>query len=208
MTTVLLFLVIALWVVMIGQIAVTFALARQVGVLFERVTPVGAMISDAGPDIGAPAPLLTLPNLNGPEVTLGGATGGKSQLIFFLSTTCPICKALLPTLRSIRTAERDWLNVMLASDGKAAKHRDLIANEGLGDFAYVLSPELGQTFKVAKLPFAVLIDATGAIRAKGLINTREQLESLFTAAEMRVPSIQALAFGPSALPPSPLPQPN
>ena len=200
MTTVLLFLVIALWIVMIAQIAVTFALARQVGVLFERVTPVGAMISDAGPDMGAAAPLMSLPNLNGPEVILGGATGGKSQLIFFLSPTCPICKALIPSLRSIKSAESDWLNVTLASDGKPAKHRDMIANEGLADFPYVLSTELGMTFKVAKLPFAVLIDENGVIRSKGLVNNREQLESLFTAAEMQVPSMQALAFGQQPVP--------
>ena len=51
-------------------------------------------------------------------------------------------------------------------------------------------------FKVAKLPFAVLIDGAGAIRAKGLVNTREQLESLFNAAELGRPSIQSLAAAP------------
>lgn len=193
MTTLLLFLVLALWVVMIVQIFVTLALARQIGVLFERVMPVGAMISDAGPDIGAPAPPMTLANLNGPDVVLGGDTGGRSRLLFFLSTTCPICKAMMPALRSIATVEGDWLSVVLASDGPAGKHRDMIARESLGDFPYVLSPELGIAFKVAKLPFAVLIDAHGVIRAKGLVNTREQLESLFTAAELRIASVQALA---------------
>jgi hypothetical protein len=49
------------------------------------------------------------------------------------------------------------------------------------------------TFKVAKLPFAILIDGHGTIKAKGLVNNREQLESLFTAAEMNTPSIQSLA---------------
>ena len=34
------------------------------------------------------------------------------------------------------------------------------------------------TFKVSKLPFAVLLDEAGIIRSKGLVNSREHLESL------------------------------
>lgn len=189
------FAVIVLWVVALGLIAVVFALTRQIGVLLERVQPVGAMISDAGPEIGARAPALALPNLNGPDFALGGG-GGRSQLVFFLSTTCPICKALVPALRDVARAEADWLDVALASDGRPAAHREMIARERLEDFPYALSSELGMTFKVAKLPFAVLIDGKGTIRAKGLVNTREQLESLFHAAELGRPSIQSLAAAP------------
>jgi methylamine dehydrogenase accessory protein MauD len=43
---------------------------------------------------------------------------------------------------------------------------------------------------VAKLPYAVLIDEAGIVRAKGLVNTREHLESLFEAKERGVGSIQ------------------
>jgi len=54
----------------------------------------------------------------------------------------------------------------------------------------VLSADVGMTYKVGKLPYAVLIDEAGVIRAKGLINTREHLESLVEAKRMGVPSIQ------------------
>ncbi|WP_420344134.1 redoxin domain-containing protein [Paenirhodobacter sp.] len=179
----------ALWVLVLVLTAAVFALARQVGVLLERVQPVGAMISDNGPDIGAKAPQLTLPNLNGGPIAL--AAPGRSRVVFFLSTTCPICKALIPALRDVVRAEGDWLDVILASDGKPAPHQEMIAREKLTDFPYTLSSELGMTFKVAKLPFAVLIDGTGTIKAKGLVNNREQLESLFNAAELGRPSVQS-----------------
>ena len=188
------FTVALLWITVLVLIGVVFALARQIGVLLERVQPVGAMISDTGPDIGARAPRLALPNLNGAPLTLG-ETGGRSQLLFFLSTTCPICKALVPALRDAARAEGDWLDVVLASDGTPDAHRRMIAKEQLGDFPYTLSSELGMTFKVAKLPFAVLIDGAGRIKAKGLVNNREQLESLFHAAELGRPSIQSLVTG-------------
>lgn len=187
---------IALWIAVLVQIAVIFALARQIGILYERVSPVGAMISDSGPDIGAQVPTLTLPNLNGAELPLGGPEG-RAQLVFFLSTTCPICKALIPALRSIRDDEGRWLDVVLASDGREAIHRRLIESENLQSFPYVLSSELGMTFKVAKLPFAVLIGPDGKVRAKGLVNSREQLESLFTASETGIASVQAAAALPA-----------
>lgn len=187
------FSVVALWVIVIVQTGVIFALARQVGILFERVSPVGAMISSNGPELGQAVPRLALPNLNGGPVTLG--EGGRAQLVFFLSTSCPICKALLPALKSIRGDEAGWLDVVLASDGREALHRRLIESEGLGGFPYVLSPELGMSFKVAKLPFAVLVDPAGKVAAKGLVNSREQLESLFTASETGIPSYQAAVAG-------------
>ncbi|UXU76524.1 MULTISPECIES: redoxin domain-containing protein [unclassified Paracoccus (in: a-proteobacteria)] len=183
-----------LWIIMLIQLGVCFALARQIGILFERVSPVGAMISDSGPELGDQVAPLELPNLNGPGLTLGQG-GGRAQLVFFLSTSCPICKALLPALKSIRADEGNWLDVVLASDGREALHRRLIEAEGLQAFPYVLSPELGMRFRVAKLPFAVLIDAQGRVRAKGLINSREQLESLFTASETGIPSYQAAIAG-------------
>ncbi|MFV0292245.1 MAG: thiol-disulfide isomerase [Paracoccus sp. (in: a-proteobacteria)] len=178
-----------LWIVVIIQIGVIFALARQIGVLFERVSPVGAMISDAGPALGDKVARMDLPNLNGEPLVLGGAN--RAQLIFFLSTSCPICKALLPALKSIHNDEGHWLDIILASDGREALHRRLIEAEALQSFPYVLSSELGMNFRVSKLPFAVLIDAQGKVMAKGLVNSREQLESLFTASETGVASYQA-----------------
>ena len=35
------------------------------------------------------------------------------------------------------------------------------------------------TFQIGKLPYAALIDAKGTLKAKGLVNSREHLDSLF-----------------------------
>ena len=79
---------------------------------------------------------------------------------------------------------------MLASDGDAGLQRQFVKDKGLGKFPYVLSEQLGRSFGVAKLPYAVLIDAAGKLSATGLVNTREHLESLFVAQERGVASIQ------------------
>ena len=60
----------------------------------------------------------------------------------------------------------------------------------LEDFPYVLSADVGMTYRIGKLPYGVMIDDSGVIRAKGLLNTREHLESLIEAKQMGVPSIQ------------------
>jgi len=80
--------------------------------------------------------------------------------------------------------------VVLASDGETALHQRFVATQDLGQFPYVLSSDLGMTFHVSRLPFAVLIGEDGIVKAKGLVNNREQLESLFSAKELGVISVQ------------------
>jgi|TARA_R110002051_G_scaffold96633_4_gene166853 methylamine dehydrogenase accessory protein MauD len=185
----LIFAVGVLWVIVLALIVVIFALARQIGVLFERVSPMGALVNDSGPKIGDTTPVYTLPNLNGGAVTIGPKPN-RSTLVFFVSPTCPVCKKLLPILRSVKSDEGKWLDVVLASDGEPDKHKRFIDTARLSDFPYVVSTELGLAYRVSRLPFAVLFDEHGTIKAKGLINNREQLESLFNASEMGVGSIQ------------------
>jgi methylamine dehydrogenase accessory protein MauD len=178
-----------LWVLMLGVIVALWALARQVGILYERVAPMGALITDAGPKLGEAGPRFGVAALAGGTVAIGGERG-KSQLLFFLSPTCPVCKKLLPILKSASTAEKDWLDVVLASDGESTQHLAYYRDQKLAQFPYVLSADLGMTYKVSRLPYAVLLDEKGVIRAKGLINNREQLESLFNAKEIGVASVQ------------------
>jgi methylamine dehydrogenase accessory protein MauD len=181
--------VVLLWFLVIALAVIVFALMRQIGVLFERVAPMGALITDSGPKVGETSRVFELRSLTGGAVSVG-AGKGRSQLVFFLSPTCPVCKKLIPILRSTKTAENNWLDVVLASDGDEPAHQRLIAEKQLQDFPYVLSTDLGMTFKVSRLPYAVLLDGQGVVRAKGLVNNREQLDSLFNAKDLGVASIQ------------------
>ena len=189
MTQALLVTVLVLWLVVIALVVAVFALTRQIGVLYERVAPMGALMMDEGPKVGDLSPMFNLTTLSGARVQVG-APGAHSTLVFFVSPTCPVCKKLLPVLRSSAKVESTWLRVLLASDGDEAKQRAFYEKAELSDFPYVLSSDLGMAFRVGKLPFAVLIDELGKVRAKGLINSREQLESLFTAKDLGVESIQ------------------
>src|SRR3984893_10916630 len=182
---------IALWVLLLVMAGLQLALLRQVCVVHERIAPMGALTLDKGPKEGESSPLFDLLDVRKRRVKIGGANAsGKSSLLFFLSPSCPVCKKMLPILKSSARTESSWLEILLASDGEPAEHERFVNAQSLGDFPYLLSQDLGMTYRVGKLPYAVLIDETGVIRAKGLINTREHLESLIQAKEMGVASIQ------------------
>jgi methylamine dehydrogenase accessory protein MauD len=191
MTQALLVSTVVLWIVVVVLAAVVVALARQIGVLYERVAPVGALMVGKGPRVGEASPVLEVPELGGAVRAIGGPSpDGRSTLVFFLSPTCPVCKTLLPALRSAARRESGWLGVVLASDGGRDEHAAFVREARLEEFPYVLSPALGVTYQVGKLPYAVLLDGEGVVRAKGLVNTREHLESLFEAKERGVASLQ------------------
>ena len=118
-----------------------------------------------------------------------GETNSNSRLLLFVSPTCPVCKKLLPIAASLAKAEH--LDVALIGDGEEAAQRAMIQQFGLETIPYVISPQVGMTFHVGKLPYAILLDAAGVIRAKGLVNSREHLESLLIAEETGFGTIQA-----------------
>ena len=178
-----------LWVVVLALCAVVLALVRQIGVLHERIAPAGALMLRRGLKVGEPAPAMTLTDLDGRMVPIATASA-RSMLLVFVSPTCPVCKALLPVLKSSRLSEAGWLEIVLASDGSEEDQRRFVAAHGLKDFPYVVSTALGMAFQVDRLPFAALVDEGGFLRARGIINSREHLESLFEAKRRGVASLQ------------------
>ena len=167
-------------------------LTRQIGLLHERVAPVGALMATKGPKVGELAPKLALRDLNSEEIVLGEPNAaGNASMIFFLSPTCPVCKTLVPVVKSLARTEKRRLELVFASDGDdEARHRAYVRDHEIESYPYVLSAPLGLTFQVDKLPYAVLIDAEGVLRAKGLVNTREHLESLIEAMDSGIATLQ------------------
>jgi methylamine dehydrogenase accessory protein MauD len=182
---------IVLWIVVIALVVVLLALTRQLGVLHERIAPAGALMLPRGPAVGERLAPVAATTLGGVPLSIGAPRGdGRSTLLLFVSPTCPVCKALLPVIRSSREQEKEWLEVVLASDGDEAEHRRYVEEHDLGAFPYVNSAALGLALQVGRLPHAALLDSEGVLRARGLVNSREHLESLFEAKRLGVASLQ------------------
>src|SRR5690606_15065238 len=113
-----------LWGVVIVLAVLVIALARQVGVLYERVAPAGALMVNSRVRPGEPGPEMDVTDLDGRVLHVGGASvDGKGLMLFFTSPTCPVCKSLLPALISAARSEKSWLRVILVSDGEESEHR-------------------------------------------------------------------------------------
>lgn len=179
-----------LWGVVVLLSLTVMALARQIGVLHERVAPAGALINGAGPGVGEQAPRLEVHAIGGNAVTVGARLAkGQAMLMLFVSQTCPICKKLIPIALDFARSER--LDVLFVGDADLAEQRKLITQFGIDEHCFVNGPEIGMAFRVDKLPYAVLLDDEGVISAKGLVNSREHFESLIVARETGYATIQS-----------------
>jgi methylamine dehydrogenase accessory protein MauD len=179
-----------LWIVVILQGVTILALARQIGVLHDRVAPAGALTTTAGPGVGEQSPRLEVHALAGNAITVGGKlAAGKALLMLFVSSTCPICKKLIPIAKNFARSER--LDVLFVGDADPVEQRKLIREFELDEHCFVNGPEVGMTYRIDKLPYAVLLDDAGMIAAKGLVNSREHFESLIVAKETGYATIQS-----------------
>ncbi len=114
---------------------------------------------------------------------------GRALLMLFVSSTCPICKKLIPIAKNFARSER--LDVLFVGDADAAEQRKLVAQFELDERCFVNGPQVGMAYRVDKLPYAVLLDDAGRIAAKGLVNSREHFESLIVAKESGYATIQS-----------------
>jgi methylamine dehydrogenase accessory protein MauD len=179
-----------LWVAVIALSLTVLALARQVGVLHERVAPAGALISAAGPGVGEQSPRMEVLTMAGNAVTVGAKLApGSALLMLFVSQTCPICKKLIPIALDFARSER--LDVLFVGDADAGEQKKLIERFGIEERRFINGSQIGMAYRVDKLPFAVLLDDQGVIAAKGLVNSREHFESLIIAKETGFASIQS-----------------
>ena len=175
---------IVLWIVVIALVLVVLALARQVGVLYERVAPAGALMVNQQLKPGDRAPQMEVLTIDNSKISVGL----PNQLLFFLAPDCPICKTLLPILKTLQKLEKD-IDFVLVSDGDD-DHEKFVSEQGLNDFPYTITETVGRSFGVGKLPYGVLTDENGVISSLGIVNSREHLESLFEARKLGVASIQ------------------
>ncbi|EPL07214.1 methylamine dehydrogenase accessory protein MauD [Pseudomonas sp. CF161] len=178
-----------LWCLLIALAFAVMGLVRQIGILHGRIAPAGALMLDKGVAVNEPAPKVTAADRDGRPVNFGYA-GDKGQLLFFLSPTCPICKSLLPAIKSIAREQAERLEVIYVSDGDLEAQRKLISEFKLEGARYVVGPEVGMTYQIGKLPYAALIDSSGTLRAKGLVNSREHLDSLFEVEHLGSATLQ------------------
>ncbi|MFN2545677.1 MAG: hypothetical protein ABR600_14060 [Actinomycetota bacterium] len=167
---------VVLWLVVAALALLALALARQIGILELRLGPRGALeIDGEGPPLGeAPEPIDAV-DAAGRTAAIGGP--GTSQLLLFVSPDCPVCRDVIPSIGAAARIGR--LAPLVISDGPAP-HLDR------APAPVVVSEEAARAFGVPGTPYAVVLDDLGVVRAKGTVNSLEQLEGLVDTARRRL----------------------
>jgi len=130
------------------------------------VRPLAAQF-DAGIAVGSKAPAVTINDLDGKPVDLGGLFGTKPVLLEFWATWCSICRALLPELDKVHQAYGDKVELIgvnvTVNDSKNRIRRYL--EEHHPPFR-VLFDEKGvgaRAFDVPATSFIVVVDRAGKV---------------------------------------------
>lgn len=165
---------IVLWLLVLLVVLSVVVLFRQLGVLHLRFGPRGALSTEEGPELQAPAPVVDSVDTSGRTWRVGGT--GQPTTLVFVSPQCSICEDLLPAIRAVHRSIPPDSQLMVVSTGNdevSASHA-----RRLKPVPVLADPSVAEVFRVVATPFAVHVDGSGLVVRKGVVNTREQLESV------------------------------
>jgi thiol-disulfide isomerase/thioredoxin len=127
---------------------------------------------EAGIAVGARAPAVVVPSLDGAPVDLANLIGRKPFLLEFWATWCEVCEALLPTVRQAHASFGDqveFLGVNVAVNQTPEKVRKYVAAKQppfrtLYDSAGVST----RAYEAPTTSYIVIVDRSGKIRYTGI----------------------------------------
>ncbi|GBQ67571.1 hypothetical protein AA103196_1711 [Ameyamaea chiangmaiensis NBRC 103196] len=186
----------ALVAVLIVALALcVWRLRQRIGDMMMQVAPAGALMTAGGMAPGTAVPARALMALDGSSVTVGGVTP-RPTLLLFVSASCPISAKLISIAHAVAFAER--VDLLFLGDDAAAVQRDFAHLHHIVPERFVNDTEIGRVFGIDKLPYAALMETDGTLIARGLVNSREHLESLMVARETGYTTVQSYLDARSA----------
>jgi methylamine dehydrogenase accessory protein MauD len=148
----------------------------------EATTP--RRIGRDGLAISAQAPSWELPDTSGERVSLS-AFRGRPLLLAFMQTGCEPCHQIVPRLN--RLVKKQRYAVVAIVHGKPDEVQAWGA-EMQASFPVLVQEgwDVSRRYEVFATPFAFVLDADGAVRAKGIISSGEYLDLLLSDASGKV----------------------
>jgi thiol-disulfide isomerase/thioredoxin len=153
-------------VVVVDSVAI-MALARQVGVLHLRLTPLPGTAVRYGPTIGEPIVLDRLAELITP--------GTERVVLAFVAPHCGTCTALLPAFRALAGHLPDTERLVFAGDVDEA---DLLAYLSGYGVPVRTDPNALRGNNIPGTPFVAVVDSGRNVLTAGVVHNLEQIEFL------------------------------
>lgn len=180
-----------LWIVVILQVVLTLALARAIGQLRRHTPPSGARLVNPGPEIDTYVGAWEGTDLLGNPVSFRFPRE-RGLFLLYVSPHCSICEGLLPSAKRFFkeiAAEADgaWVMVLGSREAQISYARE----NDLTRYPVAAEDQLPATLRLEGAPFGLWIDAAGRVKAKGMVDRREHLESLRYAVKLGHPSVES-----------------
>lgn len=169
--------VILLWMVVLGLTLLVLILYRQFGLLYLGS---GGRVRLTGLTIGRKAPAGQAVLLDGEPLLLDWTSPGpgRASLLIFGGPRCPICEQLLPQLDEAVSLWGSLVDVLFL-DRHSTASSDSATRELPYDrrWHYALSEDSSvyRDFDVEVSPYAFLVDDTGRVLNKRIVNSLDHL---------------------------------
>jgi methylamine dehydrogenase accessory protein MauD len=171
-------LVIVLSFLLLGTLR---SLALQGWRLDQLEATMPSRVGRSGLKPGRKAPNFTLSTIEGKEVSLSDYRG-RSVLVVFVQPACGPCSSVVPALNRVEASGEAQVLVINRADPERARQWA----EATGATFPVLIQEnldVSRRYEMFATPFAFLIDQHGTIVSNGIVNNRQHVRFLFSAAE-------------------------
>lgn len=170
--------VIVLWAVVLGLALLVLMLYRQFGLLYLGS---GGRVRLTGLAIGHQAPAGQPVLLDGESRLLdwGSPGPGRASLVIFGGPRCPICEQLLPQLDEAVSLWGSLVDVLFVDrrigNASVDGHARVIPDPRRWTYALSEDGSVYRDFDVEVSPYAFLVDHTGKVLNKRIVNSLDHL---------------------------------
>lgn len=138
------------------------------------------------PHEGYGLPTIRVSTLEGDSLTIGEAGPGRRQLLFYLTTTCPHCRASLPAWNRIASygeSDFDVDAVGIALDGREAAEDYAREHDLRFPLVTFGSLKMKELYRANVVPVTVLVDGAGRVLYSrvGVLDSQVAIDSVLAA---------------------------
>ena len=169
---------IILWILFVPLLLLNLVLFRQLGIM---VMGTARGVNNSGIPVGNKIPNISTYTRINNEIWEPSMLDKEPTLVFFGSPHCAECKEIMPELDGVESKYGVKTLIILLTDLETANN--YVTNNNIKTTTIVGPSNIAEDFDIVGTPFAYGVNKDGVITGKGLINSREQLESISISAK-------------------------
>jgi thiol-disulfide isomerase/thioredoxin len=148
-----------------------------VAALLLAAVPGASPAQESGAAVGAYAPVVTVPDLEGKAVDLGQYIGKKPVFLEFWATWCELCEELLPQVRAAKAAYGDQVEFfgvnVTVNQSRDRVQRYLEKHQPPFRTLYDEEGASTRAYQVPATSYVVIVDRSGKIAYTGSGGTQD-----------------------------------